>query len=314
MGVNVGSDRDLATDSRMAWILVDGGAKMTNHRVMILKLSCPDRPGLVASMSNFIAEEGGNILEMSQFTDPVAKWFFVRIEFSTESQDDAEQALIEKFCDFGNAIGADWQFSHPMQRKPVAILVTKAAHCLQDLLARTWSGELPVDVRVILGNREDLKAVADRYEIPFQHIPVPKEDKAPAFKQYQEAIAESGADLVVLARFMQILPADFCAAHHGRMINIHHSFLPAFIGANPYRQAFKRGVKIIGATAHYVTSDLDAGPIIDQEVARVEHYHTPEDLMRLGRDCECLALSRAVRFHANDRILVHGNKTIVFRD
>lgn len=278
---------------------------------MILKLSCPDRPGLVASMSNFIAEQGGNILEMSQFTDPVAKWFFVRIEFALGGSD---QDLIQKFQDFGQSIDADWQFSHRGHRTPVAILVTKAAHNLQDLLARAWSGELPIDVRVILGNREDLRAVAERYEIPFQLIPVPKEDKAPAFAHYQQAIAESGAELVVLARFMQILPADFCAAHAGRMINIHHSFLPAFIGANPYRQAFKRGVKIIGATAHYVTSDLDAGPIIDQEVSRVEHYHTPEDLMRLGRDCECLALSRAVRFHANDRVLIHGNKTIVFRD
>ncbi len=278
---------------------------------MILKLSCPDRPGLVASMSNFITEQGGNILEMSQFTDPVAKWFFVRIEFALEG---SERSLIQKFEQFGQSIEADWQFSHRGHRTPVAILVTKAAHNLQDLLARAWSGELPVDIRVILGNREDLRTVADRYEIPFQLIPVPKDDKASAFAEYQQAIAESGAELVVLARFMQILPAEFCAAHAGRMINIHHSFLPAFIGANPYRQAFKRGVKIIGATAHYVTSDLDAGPIIDQEVSRVEHYHTPEDLMRLGRDCECLALSRAVRFHANDRVLIHGNKTIVFRD
>ena len=278
---------------------------------MILKLSCPDRPGLVASMSNFITEQGGNILEMSQFTDPVAKWFFVRIEFALEG---SERSLIKKFEQFGQSIEADWQFSHRGHRTPVAILVTKAAHNLQDLLARAWSGELPVDIRVILGNREDLRTVADRYEIPFQLIPVPKDDKASAFAEYQQAIAESGAELVVLARFMQILPAEFCAAHAGRMINIHHSFLPAFIGANPYRQAFKRGVKIIGATAHYVTSDLDAGPIIDQEVSRVEHYHTPEDLMRLGRDCECLALSRAVRFHANDRVLIHGNKTIVFRD
>ena len=278
---------------------------------MILKLSCPDRPGLVASMSNFITEQGGNILEMSQFTDPVAKWFFVRIEFALEG---SERSLIQKFEQFGQSIEADWQFSHRGHRTPVAILVTKAAHNLQDLLARAWSGELPVDIRVILGNREDLRTVADRYEIPFQLIPVPKDDKASAFAEYQQAIAESGAELVVLARFMQILPAEFCAAHAGHMINIHHSFLPAFIGANPYRQAFKRGVKIIGATAHYVTSDLDAGPIIDQEVSRVEHYHTPEDLMRLGRDCECLALSRAVRFHANDRVLIHGNKTIVFRD
>ncbi|MGY8688240.1 MAG: formyltetrahydrofolate deformylase [Verrucomicrobiales bacterium] len=233
---------------------------------MILKLSCPDRPGLVAMLANFIAVSGGNILEMSQFTDPIAKWFF------------------------------------------------KAAHCLQDLLARTYAGDLPLEVPIILGNREDLAPIAARYDIPFRHIPIDKENKTASFATYHEAIEEAGADLVVLARFMQILPPDFCESLRGRAINIHHSFLPAFVGANPYRQAFKRGVKIIGATAHYVTSDLDAGPIIDQEVERVEHYHTPEDLIRLGRDCECLALSRAIRFHANDRVIIHGNKTIVFRD
>ena len=269
---------------------------------MILKLSCPDRPGLVATLANFIAVSGGNILEMSQFTDPIAKWFFIRIHIEMEDQTEKRQDVVDTFESLGRSINAEWQFQMTGERVRTAILVTKAAHCLQDLLARTYAGDLPLEVPIILGNRTDLAPIAERYEIPFRHIPIENENK------------EAGADLVVLARFMQILPPDFCEALRGRAINIHHSFLPAFVGANPYRQAFKRGVKIIGATAHYVTSDLDAGPIIDQEVERVEHYHTPEDLIRLGRDCECLALSRAVRFHANDRVIIHGNKTIVFRD
>ncbi len=281
---------------------------------MILTLSCPDRPGLVAAISNFIATERGNILEMSQFTDPIEQWFFLRLAIDTSNLHGTERSFMKHFQALGESFSAHWQFRHPGQKTPTAILVTKAAHCLQDLLARTYSGELPLDVRVVLGNHDHLKPIAERYGLPFQRIDVPKADKSSAFQAYREAIDSFGAELVVLARFMQILPEDFCEAYRGRAINIHHSFLPAFIGANPYRQAFQRGVKIIGATAHYVTSDLDAGPIIDQEVARVEHYHTPDDLKRLGRDCECLALSRAVRFHADDRIIIHGNKTIVFRD
>lgn len=283
---------------------------------MILKLSCPDRPGLVATLANFIAVSGGNILEMSQFTDPLEKWFFLRVHIDIEDSVEKRQSVVDTFESLGRSINAEWEFRMPREKVRAAILVTKAAHCLQDLLARTYASDLPIEITSVLGNRQDLAPIAERYGLPFQHLPVGKapDEKAAAFEKYREAIADSGADLIVLARFMQILPPDFCEAFRGRAINIHHSFLPAFIGANPYRQAFQRGVKIIGATAHYVTSDLDAGPIIDQEVARVEHYHTPEDLIRLGRDCECLALSRAVRFHADDRVIIHGNKTIVFRD
>lgn len=281
---------------------------------MILKLSCPDRPGLVATLANFISISGGNILEMSQFTDPLEKWFFIRVHIDLGGDEAKAKTMVDTFESLGRSIDADWEFRHPKAKTRTAILVTRAAHCLQDLLARTYSGDLPLEVPLILGNRTDLEPIADRYGIPFRHIAVEKGKKESAFETYREAIEGSGADLIVLARFMQILPPDFCEVFSGRAINIHHSFLPAFIGANPYKQAFQRGVKIIGATAHYVTSDLDAGPIIDQEVARVEHFHTPEDLVRLGRDCECLALSRAVRYHSNDRVIVRGNKTIVFRD
>jgi formyltetrahydrofolate deformylase len=281
---------------------------------MILKLSCPDRPGLVATLANFISVSGGNILEMSQFTDPIDEWFFIRIHIDVGDSDDKQRSMVNTFESLGRSINASWEFRTPGEKTRTAILVTKAAHCLQDLLARTYSGDLQLEVPIILGNRTDLEPIADRYGIPFRHIPVDKGNKEASFETYQEVIDDSGANLLILARFMQILPPAFCETFRGRAINIHHSFLPAFIGANPYKQAFQRGVKIIGATAHYVTSDLDAGPIIDQEVARVEHFHTPEDLVRLGRDCECLALSRAVRYHSDDRVIIHGNKTIVFRD
>ena len=281
---------------------------------MILKLSCPDRPGLVATLANFIAVSGGNILEMSQFTDPIEKWFFIRIHMDIEDTEAKRQSVTETFESLGRSIDAAWEFRMPGQRTRTVILVTKAAHCLQDLLARTYAGDLPLEVPLALSNREDLAPIAHRYGVPFRHLPIEKGDEEASFAAYGKVIEEAGADLIVLARFMQVLPPELCERVSGRAINIHHSFLPAFAGANPYRQAFRRGVKIIGATAHYVTSDLDAGPIIDQEVERVEHYHTPEDLMRLGRDCECLALSRAVRYHAADRVIIHGNKTIVFRD
>lgn len=281
---------------------------------MILKLSCPDRPGLVATLANFIAVSGGNILEMAQFTDPLEKWFFIRIHIDIEDSEEKRRSVVETFESLGRSIQAEWQFRMPRERTRTVILVTQAAHCLQDLLARTYAGDLPLDVVAILSNRKDLAPIAELYGLPFSYLPISPEKKEDSFATYRTAIDKAGAGLIVLARFMQILPPDLCQAYRGRTINIHHSFLPAFVGANPYRQAFQRGVKIIGATAHYVTSDLDAGPIIDQEVARVEHYHTPEDLIRLGRDCECLALSRAVRFHADDRVIIHGNKTIVFRD
>jgi formyltetrahydrofolate deformylase len=279
---------------------------------MILKLSCPDRRGLVHEITGFLARAGVNILEMSQFTDLSANWFFMRTELDAcgGSLDD----LSSGFERVGQELGAQWTFRHAGYRTPCAILVSREAHCLYDLLARVGSGEIPLDVRAVLSNHESLRPAAERAGCVFEHLPIRKESRDADFARYAEALDRCGAGLVVLARFMQILPPDLCARHTGRIINIHHSFLPAFAGAQPYRQAFERGVKIIGATAHYVTAELDAGPIIEQEVSRVEHFHTPADLQRLGRDCECLALSRAVRYHCHDRILLHGSKTIVFRD
>lgn len=281
---------------------------------MIFTLSCPDKPGLVSTIAAFIASNGGNVLEMSQFTDPIAKWFFVRVDFELANPVLTKEILAEAFRSVGDSLKGQWEFRDLNEAIPTAILVSKEGHCLQDLLARTESGELPIDVRIVLGNHDNLRHIAERYGVPFQMVPIRKSSKEEDFQEYRDAIEASGARLVLLARFMQILPKDFCEDYFGRAINIHHSFLPAFVGANPYKQAFERGVKIIGATAHYVTQALDAGPIIEQEVQRVEHYHTPENLRRIGRDCECLALSRAVRYHANHRVLIQGNKTIVFRD
>ncbi len=281
---------------------------------MILKLSCSDRRGLVAEITGFLAAESANILEMSQFTDASANWFFMRADFEVATDAGGVSALKERFSILGNKLKADWTLREAEERTPTAILVSHERHCLLDLLARIDSGEIPIDLKVVLSNHTTLEQVAARAGIPFVCLPVQRPSRDADLANYGKVIADHGADLIIMARFMQILPPDLCARFAGRAINIHHSFLPAFTGAQPYRQAFERGVKIIGATAHYATAELDAGPIIDQEVSRVEHFHTPADLQRLGRDCECLALARAVRFHCRDRVLLHGNKTIVFRD
>jgi len=193
-------------------------------------------------------------------------------------------------------------------------MVSKMDHCLADLLWRWRSGELPVEIPLVISNHESLKPVVEREGVPFEFVPVTPETKEAAFAKMDALFRQAEADVVVLARYMQIIPPEVCREWHGRIINIHHSFLPSFAGANPYRRAYERGVKLIGATCHYATADLDQGPIIDQEVVRVEHFHTPEDLLRLGRDCERMAMARGVRYHVEDRVLIHGTRSIVFRD
>lgn len=281
---------------------------------MLLKLSCPDQPGTVARISGFIAEYGGNLLEMQQFTDVLASWFFMRAEIDTSDLTVSAETFRSGFAALGESLGADWHFRDEGHQVPTAILVSKEGHTLRDLIARAAISEIPIDVRAVISNHEDLRPIAEAAGFDFHHLPVRKATRADDDAAYQKLLADLEIDLVVLARFMQIIPPALCEAYAGRMINIHHSFLPAFIGANPYRQAYERGVKLIGATSHYVTAELDAGPIIEQVVERAEHHHRAADLKRLGRDCECLALSRAVRFHASDRVLLHGNRTVVFRD
>jgi formyltetrahydrofolate deformylase len=280
----------------------------------VLRLSCPDRVGLLSHISGFVARHGGNLIEVHQFTDPAAGWFFTRMEIDTRTLSVDLAALRSAFTPVAAELQADWTIRTAADRMKAVIMVSKLGHCLADLLWRWRSRELDCEIAAVVSNHEDLRAMVEREGIEFCHIPVAPEEKPAAFAKVTELLRFLQPDLVVLARYMQIIPAELCEEFFGKIINIHHSFLPSFVGANPYQRAYQRGVKLIGATCHYATAELDAGPIIDQEVIRVEHFHSPEDLVRLGRDCERLALARSVRWHVADRVLMHGNRAIVFRD
>lgn len=279
----------------------------------LLKLSCPDGVGLLSRISGWVAAHGGNLVEVHQFTDPEAGWFFTRMEIDTHTLRGDLLALREAFQPLADDLRAEWTLRPAESRPRVVLMVSKLGHCLADLLWRWRSGELAFDIPCVIANHDDYRAEVEREGIPFHHIPITPEGKADAFAKIGALLDEVRAEAVVLARFMQVVPPELCAKFPGRIINIHHSFLPSFVGANPYQRAHDRGVKLIGATCHYVTSDLDAGPIIDQEVIRVEHFHSVADLVRLGRDCERAALARSLRWHLGDRVLIHGNKTVVFR-
>jgi len=281
---------------------------------IILRLSCPDRVGLLARITGFVAEHGGNLLEVEQFTDALSGWFFARLAIDTRTLREGVPVLRAAFEPLGRELSADWTLRESGEKQRVVLMVSKLGHCLADLLWRWRSGELAFDIPLVVSNHADFRHMVEREGLEFLHVPVTAETKPAAFAKLAERLREARADLIVLARYMQIIPPELCAEFHGRLINIHHSFLPSFVGANPYQRAYERGVKLIGATCHYATGELDAGPIIDQEVIRVEHFHTPDDLVRLGRDCERLALARSVRWHLADRVLIHGNKSIVFRD
>ncbi len=282
--------------------------------VTLLKLACQDRVGLLARLTNFVATHGGNLLEVNQFTDPVSGWFFARLAIDTDTLALDTPALRKAFKRAADELKADWSIREESVKMKVVVMVSKLGHCLADLLWRWRSGELAFDIPLVISNHDDFRGMVEREGIAFLNVPVRAANQAAAFKKIARGLRDAQADLIVLARYMQILPKEICAAYQGRIINIHHSFLPSFTGANPYQRAYDRGVKLIGATCHYVTTELDGGPIIDQEVVRVEHFHSPGDLLRLGRDCERLALARGVRYHLHDRVLIHGNKSIVFRD
>lgn len=281
---------------------------------LILKLTCPDQPGIVARIASYVAEFRGNLLELSQFTDREAQVFFARLEIDTEGLQVDPDDFISGFGTLGRALRATWHFRRLPYRMRTAVLVTQTEHCLNEVIWRTELGELPIEITSVIGNRENCRPIAERHGLTFHHLPVGPGDRDAAFRGLHDILTAEGVELTVLARFMQILPDWFCQAHEGRIINIHHSFLPAFIGANPYRQAHERGVKLIGATCHYVTAELDAGPIIEQVVERVQHFHTVQDMIRLGRDCERAALARGIRYHVHDRTLLHGHRAIVFDD
>ncbi|WP_340686835.1 formyltetrahydrofolate deformylase [Amycolatopsis coloradensis] len=287
------------------------------ERRYVISFGCPDRTGIIARISGFLAEHGGWIVEAAYHTDPDTGWFFTRQVVRADSLPFDAAGLRTRFADVAKSLSAEsnWQVSDTGERRRAVILVSKAGHCLYDLLGRVASGELDIDVAAVIGNHASLGDITRAHGIPFHHVPFPAGDaaaKASAFAEVRELVDEHDPHAVVLARFMQVLPPELCEAWAGRALNIHHSFLPSFVGARPYHQAHARGVKLIGATCHYVTADLDAGPIVDQDVIRVDHGDSVEDMVRKGRDIEKVTLARGLRWHLEGRVLVHGNRTVVF--
>lgn len=277
----------------------------------VLTLSCPDRRGIVHAVSGFLLERGGNIEEAAQYNDHDTGLFFMRVQFACGQHTHEDLSLRLKL--FAETFNMNWKLHATTQPMKTVIMVSKEGHCLNDLLFRWKSGLLPVDIRAIVSNHREFYQLAASYNVPFHHIPVTAATKPQAEVKQFEIIESEGAELVVLARYMQVLSDDLCRKLEGRAINIHHSFLPSFKGAKPYYQAHDRGVKLIGATAHYVTADLDEGPIIEQDVARADHSKTVEDLTAMGRDTESQVLARAVKWHSEHRVLLNGHKTVIFK-
>ena len=283
----------------------------TTAPTYVLTLSCPDRLGLVHAVSGFLLEHSGNIEEAAQFNDHDTGLFFMRVQFACDSHS-AEQ-LRTDLAELAQRLALNWQLHATAQPMRTVLMVSQQGHCLNDLMFRWKSGLLPVDIRAIISNHRDFYQLAASYNVPFHHIPVTDSTKAQAEAKQLEIIEGEGAELVVLARYMQVLSNGLCQQLAGRAINIHHSFLPSFKGAKPYHQAHDRGVKLIGATAHYVTADLDEGPIIEQDVARVDHSLAVDDLTALGRDTESQVLARAVKWHSEHRVLINGHRTVIFK-
>jgi formyltetrahydrofolate deformylase len=280
---------------------------------LTLRLSCDDRPGLVAMVAGFLTGQGGNIVDAQQFDDRLTGRFFMRVVFEVAGEDRADP-LRAAFAPVAQDMGAEWTMRSAGERQRVLMMVSKFDHCLGDLLYRHRIGELDMEVVGIVSNHpRSAMQITMIGDIPFHHLPVTRDTKAQQEAEVKRIVSETGADLIVLARYMQILSDDLAAFLSGRCINIHHSFLPGFKGAKPYHQAHERGVKMIGATAHYVTADLDEGPIIAQDVEPISHASTPEDLVRKGRDIERRVLAEAVTYHLQDRVLLNGSRTVVFR-
>ncbi|HEX7104751.1 MAG TPA: formyltetrahydrofolate deformylase [Acidothermaceae bacterium] len=279
----------------------------------IVTFACPDQRGIVHRVSGLLASLGCNITESQQYGDPYTKRFFMRVAATAEERSPVIDDVRAGMASLAIDLGMVWDVHDASVRDRVLVLVSKQGHCLNDLLFRWRSGALPVEIVAVASNHPDLEPLARANDVPFHHLPITPETRAEQEAQILNLVHRARVDLVVLARYMQILSDDMCKRLEGRAINIHHSFLPGFKGAKPYHQAHERGVKLIGATAHYVTPDLDEGPIIEQEVARVDHTHTPEQLIAVGRDLENRALARAVQWHAERRILLNGARTVVFR-
>jgi formyltetrahydrofolate deformylase len=284
---------------------------MKNNAVLLI--SCPDRKGLVATVCDFIFRHNGNIVHTDEHTDDELDCFLMRVEWNLEGFALALSQFSEAFAPIAERFQMQWRVANVAERARMAIFVSKYDHCLNDLLYRQQSGELACDIPLIVSNHADCQRLADFYKIPFCQVTVTRDNKPQAEAEQLRLVREHRVDLIVLARYMQVLSSDFIGQYPNRIINIHHSFLPAFVGAKPYHQAFERGVKLIGATSHYVTEVLDDGPIIEQDVARISHRDALDDLLQKGRDLEKMVLSRGVRWHLENRVLLYGNKTVVFQ-
>jgi formyltetrahydrofolate deformylase len=286
---------------------------MSGSAGYVLTLSCPDVPGIVFAVSQFLVGQDCNITQSQQFGDPQTSTFFMRVAFTPVGGPDPSLPLLRKqFAPVAEGFGMTWRMADAADKQHVLIMVSKFGHCLNDMLFRWSIGALPIEVAAVVSNHPDFGGLAAGYGVPFRHIPVTPPAKPQAEAELLTMVRDLDVDLVVLARYMQILSADLCGELAGRVINIHHSMLPSFKGARPYHQAHDRGVKVIGATAHYVTPGLDEGPIIEQEVARIDHSMTADEVAAIGRDVECQALARAVRWHTESRVLLNGHRTIVF--
>ena len=283
-----------------------------NNQVAILLLSCPDRIGLVSRISHFVFERGGNILDLDEHVDTSEKYFFVRIAWDMKNFSITESEMMEAFTPLAKEFKAKWRINFSGKNLRAAVFVSKFDHCLQEILWRQRLGEFNIEIPLIISNHNDLKPLAEHYGIPYYFYPVTPENKTEQEKKELALLKENQIDVIVLARYMQILSGQFVDEYPNGIINIHHSFLPAFSGNDPYRQAYDRGVKIIGATSHYVTKELDDGPIIEQDIIRITHKDTVNDLIRKGRDLERLILARALYYHSQHRVLIHGRKTIIF--
>jgi formyltetrahydrofolate deformylase len=281
-------------------------------RRFVLTVTCPDRTGIVAAVTGFIAAHGGWVVEAAQHGDLASGQFFQRIEVMADTLPFGPDRFAAQFADVAREFELDWHLSDTDERKRVVLLASREDHCLADVLHQWRNGDLHCDIPLVIANHPELRSLVEWHGVEFRHVPFDAGTKREAFGAVATLFDAAGGDVMVLARFMQILPSDLCARYPGRIINIHHSFLPSFAGARPYHQAFERGVKLIGATCHYVTAELDAGPIIEQDTARIDHADTVDELLRIGREIERAVLVRGLRWHLEDRVLLNGNRTVVF--
>ncbi len=286
---------------------------MHAQRRYTLTASCPDRVGIVARVATFIADNKGWILETSHHADDDTQRYFMRIEIKADSLPFDLAEFRRRFQPIAGEFSMDWRIADSAAKKRIVVLVSKQEHCLYDLLARWQSKELDVEIPCVISNHETFRGFVEWHGIPFHHVPVTADNRREANAEILRLFEAARGDAMVLARYMQILPPELCEKYPGRIINIHHSFLPSFVGAKPYHQAYRRGVKLIGATCHFVTAELDAGPIIEQDTVRIDHGDTVEDLVRYGKDIEKAVLARGLRYHVEDRVLLNGNRTVVFR-